>query len=158
MDGLPKIYLTKQGVQRIKEEYENLLKIRKAKLRKEDINLLHSDEFNAEFVAFHEDFDILEARIEELEHIIKNFEIIKMPAKKDRTAIKLGAQVLVEVDGQDDEFMIVGTLEANPSAGKISDESPVGKALIDRKVGDEVTINSPAHIETIFKIKKIKYN
>ncbi len=152
-----KHYLTKEGLKRIKDEYQNLLSVKRAKLKKEDISLLHSDELNAEFVSFHEDFDILESRIEDLEHILKNFEIIKPPQKKERNEIKIGARVLVEVDGEEDEFTLVGTLEANPLEGKISDESPVGKALLGHKAGETVLINSPVQIETIFKIKKISY-
>jgi len=157
MEEQKKIYLTKEGVKKIEEELENLLCLKKAKLKQEDISLLHSDELNSEFMSFHEDFDILESRVQELKHILKNFEIIKTPAKQEKETVCLGAEVLVEVDGEDDEFMIVGTLEANPSEGRISNESPVGKALMGRKVGETILINSPAQIETSFKIKKIKY-
>ena len=69
--------------------------------------------------------------------------------------VNLGATVLVEVDGQNDEFMIVGSLEANPAIGKISNESPVGRMLLGHRVGDEVVVSSP--IQTVYKIKKIKY-
>jgi transcription elongation factor GreA len=63
--------------------------------------------------------------------------------------------VVVEVNGEEDEFQIVGTLEANPLLGKISNESPVGSALMGKKVGDEIIISSP--VKTVYKIKKIKY-
>ena len=64
-------------------------------------------------------------------------------------------RVKIDVDGQKDEFVIVGTLEANPALGKISNESPVGKALLGHKIGDEVLVSSPAEIK--YKIKNIKY-
>ena len=59
------------------------------------------------------------------------------------------------MDGQKDEFVIVGTLEANPALGKISNESPVGKALLGHKIGDEVVVSSP--MKTTYKIRNIKY-
>jgi len=97
----------------------------------------------------------LESRIEELEHVLKNFGLIKPPPRKEKNRIHLGAQVKVEVDGQEDEFTIIGTLEANPTMGKISNESPMGKILLCHKVGEEVVISSP--IKVIYKIKSIRY-
>jgi len=150
-----KYYLTKEGLEKVKREFKKLSKLRRLKSKEDVPSVLHSEELNAEFVAFREDFDLLESRIEELEYILKNFELIKPPPRKERDKIHLGAQVQVEVDGQTDEFTIVGTLEANPSLGKISDESPVGKALLDHKVSEEAVISSP--IRVIYKIKSIKY-
>ena len=69
--------------------------------------------------------------------------------------VDLGAKVKIDIAGKKDEFMIVGTLEANPSLGKISNESPVGRALLGHKVGDEIVVSSP--MKTTYKIKKIKY-
>jgi len=69
----------------------------------------------------------------------------------------LGATVtLEEADGQINEFMIVGTLEANPGEGKISSESPVGKSILGKKIGEEVVITSP--IKVVYKVKKIRYH
>jgi transcription elongation factor GreA len=81
--------------------------------------------------------------------------LIKIPAKDKQKIISLGAKVKIEVDGQRDEFTLVGTLEANPALGRISNESPVGKALLGHKVGEEVSVSSP--IKTTYKIKSIKY-
>ena len=59
-----------------------------------------------------------------------------MPSKEKRNVVGLGATVGVEVDGQKDEFQLVGSLEANPSAGRISNESPVGRALLGHRAGE----------------------
>jgi transcription elongation factor GreA len=142
-------------LKKIKKEYQKLLRLRKLKSKGESPSVFHSEELNTEFIAFREGIDLLESRIEELEYILKNFELIKPPPRSERDKIYLGALVTVEVDGQEDEFTIVGTLEANPAMGKISNESPVGKALLGHKVGEEVTVHSA--IETTYKIKKIKY-
>jgi transcription elongation factor GreA len=150
-----KFYLTKKGLERIKEEYERLKEIRFAKARGESPKILHSEDVNPEYLVFQEDMSFLESRIIELENVIKNAEVIKIPPREKRNIVNLGATVTLAENSQINEFTIVGTLEANPGEGKISSESPVGKALLGRKVGDEVIITSP--IRVIYKIKKIKY-
>ena len=81
--------------------------------------------------------------------------MIKAPARDKQSIVGLGAKVKIDVDGQRDEFVLVGTLEANPALGKISNESPVGRALLGHKIGDEVVVSSP--IKITYKIKDIKY-
>jgi len=151
-----KFYLTKEGLERLKKEYENLKELKLAKTKGESPKILDSEDLNPEYLAFQEDISFLESRILELENIFKNVELIKSPKKEKQNAVALGAQVMVEVDGQKDEFTLVGSLEANPSIGKISNESPVGKALLGHTVGEQVVVSSP--IQTTYKIKKIKYN
>ena len=156
MPDSKKYYLTKEGLKGIKKEYAKLLKLRKLKSKGDVPSILHSEELNTEFVTYREDVDFLESRIKELEHVLKNFGLIKPPPpRKEKNRIHLGAQVKVEVDGQEDEFTIIGTLEANPTMGKISNESPMGKILLGHKVGEEVVISSP--IKVIYKIKSIRY-
>ncbi len=150
-----KFYLTRDGLERVKKEYESLKSLKMAKITGEAPKLWQSEDLNPEYVAFQEDLGFLETRLYELGNVLKNTELIKPPLKEKRDEIELGSKVLVEVDGQADEFTIVGSLEANPSLGKISDESPVGKQLIGHKVGEEVVISSP--VKTIYKIKKIRY-
>jgi transcription elongation factor GreA len=151
-----KFYLTKEGLERINKEYEALKELKLAKTKGESLKVMHSEDLNPEYLAFQEDIDFLELRIIELENIIKNSELIKLPRKEKQSIVELGAQVTVEVDGQKDQFTLVGSLEANPSVGKISDESPVGKALLGHKVGDAVVVSSP--IQTTYRIKKVKYH
>ena len=150
-----KFYLTKEGLERIKKEYQNLKYLRLAKTKGEIPKTWQSEDLNPEYLSFQEDLSFFETRLAELEYILKNTELIKIPPKDKQNIINLGARVLVEVDGQKDEFEIVGSLEANPALGKISNESPVGRTLLGRRVGDEVLISSP--IKTIYKIKKLKY-
>jgi len=151
-----KFYLTKEGLEKVKKEYETLKELKLAKTKGESPKILNSEDLNPEYLAFQEDISFLESRMIELENVIKNVEIIGYPKKENQNAINLGATVLVSVDGQQDEFTLVGSLEANPSIGRISNESPVGKALLGHKIGDEVLVSSP--IKTVYKIKKIKYN
>ena len=140
----------------MEKEYKDLKALKLAKTRGESPKILHSEDLNPEYLAFQEDLSFLESRIIELENILKNVALIKIPPKIKQNIVNLGATVMVEVDGQNDEFTLVGSLEANPAAGKISNESPVGKALLGSRVGEEVVVSSP--IKTTYRIKRIRYN
>jgi transcription elongation factor GreA len=149
-------YITKKKLHELKKEYEELLDIEhKKSLGQEAPKILESEDLNPEFVSFQEDIGFLRARIDEFKNIIDHHELIKNPAKDKQNIIGVGAKVKIDVDGQKDEFVIVGTLEANPALGKISNESPVGKALLGHKIGDEVVVPSP--VKMTYKIKNIKY-
>ena len=151
-----KFYLTKQGLERLKKEYKTLKNLQGLKAKDKLPEFLHSDELNPEYAAFQEDLGFLNQRIADLETILRNYESIKIPPKEKQNMVGLGATVLVELDGQLDEFTIVGTLETNPSENKISDESPVGKALLGEKVGGIVEVTTPI-VNHKCKIIKIKY-
>jgi len=152
-----KFYLTKNGLEKFKKEYQALKKLRLSKVEGEAPKTWQSEDLNPEYLSFQEDLDLFESRSAELENVLKNAELIKTPPKEKQNTVELGATVtLEELDNKSlNEFMIVGTLEANPGEGKISSESPVGKVLLGRRVGEEITISSP--IKVIYKIKKIKY-
>lgn len=94
---------------------------------------------NAEYDAAREEQAMLETRIAELEDILKNADIIK-PTKS--TTVKIGSTVALE-NGKKVTYQVVGPVEADPLEGKISNESPIGLALMGKKVGDEVTITTP---------------
>ena len=144
-----KIYLTKEGLEKTQREFEGLKFLKLSKAGEAPANISTID---SEFAMFQEDLNLLEARILELEAILKNHELIKAKNKKQ---VGLGATVIAESDGQKVEFMIVGSLEANPMLGKISNESPVGMALLGKIVGEEVKVHSA--VVTIYKIKRIIY-
>lgn len=150
-----KFYLTKEGLEKFKKEYKELQKIAQLKIREKIPEIFHSEELNPEYLAYREDNELLQARLADLKYILKNAEVIKIPPKNKQNIVNLGAKVLVQVDGQIDELEIVGPLEANPSLGKISNECPVGKALLGHKVGDEVCVQST--MKTVYKILKITY-
>lgn len=155
MDGKT-FYITKVKLQELKKEYEELLDFERKKAMGESApKIFESEDLNPEFVSFQEDIGFLRSRIDELKNILEHYELIKNPARGEKNVVGLGANVKIDVAGQKEDFVIVGTLEANPSLGKISNESPVGKALLGHKIGDEVVIFSP--VKTIYKIKNIKY-
>ncbi len=101
---------------------------------------------NAEYHAAKEEQGRNETRIEEIEHILSNVEIITAP--KDDKKVRLGSMVKLASNGKTKEFQVVGTVEADPLNGKISDESPIGKALMGKKEGEEVEIVTPAETAT----------
>jgi transcription elongation factor GreA len=98
---------------------------------------------NAEYASARSEQETNENRISEVEHILKNVEKINSPRSSDK--VKLGSSVKLKGrGGKYLEFKVVGTVEADPLSGKISDESPIGQVLLGRKVGEEVEITTPA--------------
>jgi len=148
-------YLTKEGLVKLKAEYQHLKKLRILKTEGGLPQVWHSEDLDPEYLSFQEDMVFIEMRMFELSNVLKNYQLIKVPPKSERGTVNLGATVIVEVDGQQDEFQIVGSLEANPTSGRISNESPVGKALLGHRLGDKVVLSSPVNV--VYRIKKIKY-
>ncbi len=107
---------------------------------------------NAEYQSALAEKDRNEARINELENILQNVEIIKKP--KGAGKVQLGSHVKLKADGKVKEFQIVGTVEADPLNGKISDESPIGQALLGKLEGDKVELVTPNETTT-YKITGI---
>lgn len=144
-------HLTADGVNELKAELEELIALRaeiadRIKTAREFGDLAE----NAEYSAARQDHERNEARIAEVQHILASVEIIKTPSKKGDAKVVLGATVqLKSKDGKvKKQFQVVGTVEADPLNGKISDESPIGKALLGKKVGDDVEIKTPAETVT----------
>jgi len=149
-------FVTKLKLQELQKEYDELLNLERVKTTGEEApKIFESEDLNPEFLSFQEDIGFLRSRIDEIKNILDHHEVIKNPGRGKAHFVDLGAKVKVDIGGQKDEFTIVGTLEANPVLGKISNESPVGKALLGHKIGDEIVISSP--VKTTYKIKGIKY-
>lgn len=134
--------LTKDGVDTLKTELDGLMAKRAviAESIKSARELGDLSE-NAEYQSAKAEQERNETRISEVEGILANAEIIKKPRG---TKVQLGSRVKLRSNGKTKEFQVVGTVEADPLSGKISDESPIGRALIDQKVGDKVEIKTPA--------------
>jgi len=146
-------YLTQEGIHELKSELASLIAERgpiaeRIKSAREFGDLAE----NAEYSAARQEQDKVESRIAELEHILQNVELIEKP--KGDSKVQLGSKVKLECDGKIKEFQVVGTVEADPLNGKISDESPIGKALIGKKLGEEVEIHTPVETST-YKIAEI---
>jgi len=151
-----KIYVTHKGLEKVQKEYKRLLEFRNQKTRGEVPSMLHSEEANPEYLAFQEDMNMLETKLAEYEDILQKAEIIKKPPKGRDILVDLGALVALEMDGKVEEFLIVGTLEADPLQKKISNESPIGKALLGKREGDLVSVETAVVTHTC-KILTISY-
>jgi transcription elongation factor GreA len=145
--------LTQNGVDELKAELEILI------ARRVDIaeSIRSARELgdlseNSEYQAARADQERNESRISELENILQNVEIIKKP--RGDSKVQLGSTVKLKSDGKTKEFQVVGTVEADPLNGKISDESPIGQALLGKKEGESVDIVTPAETAT-YKIVDI---
>ena len=149
-----KYYLTKDGLEKVRKEYEKLKKQRKEKLRVEAPEMSHSEDADLEYLNFKKDLSLIEERMLKLEEAIRSAEMIETPLVSCKE-VRLGAEVVIDIKGKENKILLVGTMEADPSLGKIYNESPVGKALFGRREGDFVTISSERSI--VYKIKKISY-
>lgn len=152
--------LTYAGLQKLEEEIHDL-KVNKRKEVAEKIKEAREQgdlSENAEYDAAKDEQRDIEARIEEIEKILKNAEVV-LEDEVDADKINIGCKVCVFDMEYDEEmqFFIVGSTEANSLQKKISNESPVGKALLGAKVGDVVSVESPAGVMQ-YKILTIERN
>lgn len=147
-------HMTREGIKELQDELDSLIGRRSEiaeaiKTAREQGDLTE----NAEYHAAKEDQERTEARISELEHILTNTEVIKKPRRNNK--IRLGSKVkLKSKAGKPKEVQVVGTVEANPLEGKISDESPIGRELIGKNIGDSVEITTSSET-TVYKITDI---
>lgn len=146
--------LTPEGYNKFKEEYKYLVEVKRPKVS-ERIRI--ASEFgdlseNSEYDAAKEEQSFIEGRIAELEEILRNVELVE---EKKSDFVVVGSKVVVEFNGEKDEFVIVGPLEADPVMGKISNESPVGKALLGAKVGEVVEVVTP-DVKIEYRVLEIK--
>lgn len=137
-------HLTQQGVDELKKELKDLVALRsdianRIKTAREFGDLGE----NMEYSAARLEQERNETRISEIEHILSNVEIITAP--KSEGKVVLGSAVELKSDsGKTKQFQVVGTIEADPLNGKISDESPIGQGLMGKKKGEKIEIKTPA--------------
>ncbi len=145
-------YLTKDGFQRLQAELEYLRTVRRQEVAERLREALEGGDrgidMDAEYDAAKNEQAFVEGRIDELEHILANARVIDAPSQSD--TVQIGNTVIIQEDGFEPEtYIIVGPAEADPNNGRISNESPLGKALIGRKVGDKTTVHAPASTFTV---------
>lgn len=146
--------LTREGIEELTQEKDRLVSQRgqiaeRIKSAREFGDLSE----NAEYSAARQEQERTESRIAEIEHILQNTEVISAPQKKD--IVELGNMVVLNGPKGEKTFTIVGSVEADPLEGKVSNESPIGKSLMGKKVGEKVQITTPGNTAT-YKIKSVK--
>ena len=150
---MEKFQLTKEGVSKLEAEYRNLLDVERPAVTKElvEARALGDLSENADYDAAREAQARIEARIQEIEVILNNYELIK--EKGTTKSVQIGSNVTIKMIDFDetDKYEIVGTIEANPLENKISNESPLAKAILGHKIGDvvEVEVAKPYKVEII---------
>jgi transcription elongation factor GreA len=146
--------LTQEGINELEKEFADLVAERgpiaeRIKTAREFGDLSE----NAEYSSARQEQERTETRISEIENILQNVEVIKKP--KGDSKVQIGSSVKMKSEkGSVKAFQVVGTVEADPMNGKISDESPIGMALLGKKVGELVEIVTPAET-THYKITDI---
>lgn len=138
--GTKKFFLTSEGLVHLEEEYSNLVKVQKPAII---ARIQIAREFgdlaeNSEYDAAKEEQSLLESRIIELQEILSKAHVLEQV--KQSEIVVIGSTVTVEMNDEIHEFAIVGSVEADPAQKKISNESPVGKALLGLKVGEVIEI------------------
>ena len=139
--------LTYEGLKKLEDELENLTVVRRKEVSQKIKEAREQGDLseNAEYDAAKDEQRDIEARIEELEKILKNAEVVvEEEADLDKVSIGCSVKILDCEFDEELEYKIVGSTEANSLKGKISNESPVGKALLGKQVGDTVTVETPA--------------
>jgi transcription elongation factor GreA len=152
------VYLTEEGLQKIKEELEHLTTTRRREVAQMIAEAKAEGDIseNAGYDEAKTAQGFLEGRIRELENILKRAQVIK-EGEVAANVVAIGRTVIVRENGTDfdETYTIVGSLEADPLNGRISNESPIGKALLGKKVGAKVLVNSPGG-EITFKIIRVE--
>jgi len=153
---MPPSYLTREGHERLQEELEQLRTVKRQEVADRLGEAMDGGELieDAEYEAAKNEQAFVEGRIQELEILLANARVIEETGKMD--VAQLAAKVTIQENGNDPEiYMIVGPAEANPREGRISNESPLGGALLDHKAGDTVTVEAPAgsFIVNIIKVE-----
>lgn len=139
---MKKIYqITKEGKAELEAELAQLISRRGAIAEKIAEARDYGDlSENAEYDAAREDQGLVESRVAEIEDILMNAELIKASKK---SAVGIGSKVSLKNGNKAVDYHVVGPVEANPVEGKISNESPIGLALMGKKVGDKATVTTP---------------
>jgi transcription elongation factor GreA len=154
---MPATYLTKDGFQKLQDELDQLRTVKRQEVAERLHEAMEGGELieNAEYEAAKNEQAFVEGRIQELEIILAAAHLIDEAASHlDPTIVSVGDTVVIQEDGgSPEEYTIVGAAEADPRSGKISNESPLGRALINHHPGDIVTVDAPGGA---FKVKVIK--
>jgi len=154
---MPATFLTKEGYQKLQEELEHLRSVKRQEVANRLHEAMEGGELieNAEYEAAKNEQAFVEGRIQELEILLATARVIDGSKKEKADLVQIGSTVTIKEDGVKPEvYTIVGAAEANPREGRISNESPIGKAILNHRVGDEVQVEAPAGMYkvTIMKI------
>lgn len=147
-----RIQVTSEGFVRLKKELEELVDVKRPEVIAQVADARsHGDlRENAGYEAARLDQAMIEKRISDLENMLRNADVLEAPEDgAGNGVIRLGSQVTVDFGGDEEKYTVVGAIEAKPTMGLISTESPIGKALIGKKAGDRAEVSTPGGITTV---------
>jgi transcription elongation factor GreA len=154
---MPTNFLTKEGFKKLQEELEHLRNVKRQEVAERLHEALEGGELieNAEYEAAKNEQAFVEGRIQELDALLASAHVIEEEHKgKKHDVISIGSKVTIKEGNYEAEtFTIVGAVEANPREGKISNESPIGKAILNHKAGETVKVETPAGTYNVKIIK-----
>lgn len=150
-------YLTPDGAEELRQELNHLVNVRRLELAQKLKEAVAQGDLkeNADYHDAKEQQAFVEGRIQYLEHVLRTATVIHNNGASD--VVQVGSEVTIREEGMDEDetYMIVGAAEANPREGKISHESPIGAALLGKRKGAKVPVDTPGGVTT-FTIKRIK--
>ncbi|MBI2452822.1 MAG: transcription elongation factor GreA [Parcubacteria group bacterium] len=148
-------YLTKEGLEKLNTELEYLKKIKRKEVAERLRTAASFGDLseNFDYANAREEQEFVERRIRELEDLLMHAEVVA--SKDDSGKVQIGSRVVLRGEGKPLELQIAGTREADPLNGKISLESPFGSALIGKKAGESVEIETP-NGKVMYKIAQVK--
>lgn len=149
-----KIVVTKEGLDTLKAEYEELMNVKRpaAVTRLATAREQGDLSENSEYTDAKQNLSFIDGRIAELEVVLHGVKVVTSHTKDQ---VDVGCKVTLHINGKKEEFMVVGEWEADPSSKKISHESPLGKALLGKKVGEKIEVEAPAG-KILYKILHIE--
>jgi transcription elongation factor GreA len=157
MNGENVVYVTEEGLQKILEELEYLKTVKRVEISERlEVAISHGDlSENADYHYAKQEQAFMEGRIKDLEDSLRRAEVIDHDGRADK--VRVGSMVTIVEEGFDDPetYTIIGVHEADPGSGRISNESPLGRALLGNKVGQTITVQTPAG-ESRFQIMLIE--
>lgn len=142
---MPTSFLTREGFAKLQDELESLRSTKREEIAVRLHEAMEGGELldNAELEAAKNEQAFVEGRIKELEIILATAKVVEQTTTHG-TTVQVGAAVVIQEEGSDPEsYTIVGAAEADPNKGRISNESPLGKALMNKKAGDKVQVDAP---------------
>jgi transcription elongation factor GreA len=137
--------VTKEGLERLKEELQELRDVRRPAIVAAIADARsHGDlRENAAYDAARHDQAMNEKRIADLEDLLRNAVVLEETPSGRLGEVRIGSTVVVEIEGEEERYTIVGAIEAKPALGLISNESPVGKSLLGKRVGQTALVATP---------------
>ncbi|HVL25869.1 MAG TPA: transcription elongation factor GreA [Thermomicrobiales bacterium] len=146
-----KIPVTREGYERLQNELKNLIEVKRPEIVAAVAEARsHGDlRENAAYDVARQDQAMIEKRISDLDAMLRNAEIVADAGTKPNGVVGVGSKVIVDFDGDEERYTIVGAIEAKPAEGLISNESPIGKELMGKRAGDRAEVQTPGGMTAV---------